>query len=882
MNLPKDIEFLDVNAADQWVTNYDVPDLPDNFILEGRGVRPQESKVLLRDFGSKHRYANYPSKPSAITIINGFTFFDVATGAEKEIVFGLDTSNYPHVYVNDSSLSSANPGTANDWIELTRVFTANINGNPGAASKTANINTGKDSLQAAYTFATDDELNGFIAWRVSATANLNKFAYITDSNATSVTSDVILGSTGLAWADGDKIVLIRDNGWMDQLFATTGTNPPTAASINVDLDAELLAGPHIRWNPVEAQKKVNLYWGSSATIPVMRTPLRLERKSARNYFYIAAGTPLLSVPSNWYLEKGGGGLCPYHGTKGTVKTPIDTGTPTSDVAAIEDKTGNVFLRLSYTITEDVSTVNPVGMRVIMTLVYDNYQESDPVYRWYLRSSGGNSPRLNIDSLKVCFARMNKSITGVRFYAATATQATIDVGWTDSDAEYGFVLSFSFIADEWSWNDGGIQAYDATVYWALDSTSEYCYALSCAAHIGSGLLRNTSLSLGHTSDTSRAYQTPRYACRVARSQGALSVIDGNDGTLYLSTYDGYGVNGDDNFIDVTVDNSANRTKIFLNGLGELMGLAVMNDVIYAFRRREYETYDLQSGVQKILPCDFASKRSLVSTTRGLFWAGDSGIYWLPSAGGEAIPITQTFGNWYNGTLMIDNGTGSSPYLTKAFREAIIGGFDPTFQEVWFHTEANEDTEFGGSTEFLCLRYNVKTERWLPPRELAIAAAVKYFSQNITDTNGSHFTIGYASGLLRYPLKSSSSYLYKDGVSTTDTGGTAITTRLTINVGSIYGLVQNAVLGALWIDQIADVSAGVNAMFHVELFANNETIAFETKKQAASWRTITRMLPPRGQLERLKVRLSLPAASTINRWEVSKLSLGLKRQLRIGNR
>jgi hypothetical protein len=165
MNTPKDIKFVDVPVADGWVTDFDMPDLPDNVIIEGRGLRSRPGFILVRDFGTKHRYASYPTVPYAVTIVDGFTMFDPTTSTEYPIVVGYDDNSRLHVYVYDESLSGSNPGTTNHWIELTRVFTAKVDGTPAAGAYSVNLKTIKDARMQSYTPATD-EFNTYVAWNV--------------------------------------------------------------------------------------------------------------------------------------------------------------------------------------------------------------------------------------------------------------------------------------------------------------------------------------------------------------------------------------------------------------------------------------------------------------------------------------------------------------------------------------------------------------------------------------------------------------------------------------------------------------------------------------------------------------------------------------------
>lgn len=876
----KDLQYISIDAGLDWVTNADLADLPENYIYDGRGVRLSRRGFLFeRDFGTQHRFASYPSKPSAITIVNGFTIFDPDAATEYEIVVGYDTSNYFHVYVNDSSLSATNPGSANDWIELTRVFTAHVNGTPADTSTSVNIDNILDSLQAAYSLASD-ELKEYIAWNVDR----NNFARITSSGATSVTAaDVYLSSSGLAWVDNDNIIFFQNFGWMDSLFTTAPTNPPTAASINNSQGTS----PHIRWTSIEARNKVNMFWGNSASPVVAKEPLRIERRAARSYFWTAAAGAKITLQSNWYLEKGGGGLCPFYGEKGTLDAPITT-FPTADTASIEDKDGNVFMKISYNMALASAAAGDAA-RVVMTILYDGYQESDPVYKWYFGTCGVD-PYLSITSVQVNFARMNKNIVGIKFYGAYATATTAAAGWADADSDYHESVTIWFDRDEWVNTYLETRGYDTDFQWGVVATSEWNYQTTTTATSATVapqvFPRDASLNsltlasnLGHATDTTRSYLTPRYAARLARAQGAFSVVDADDLTLRLSSFDGSGVNNDDNFPDRATDNNGQTLTITLNGHGILRGITTMNGIVYAFRDTEFETYDVFSGVQDIVQCDFASPRSLISTPYGLFWAGNAALYWLPLGGGIPVPITDPIQNFYDGTLMIDNGTGTTPYITRAYRNAIIAGYDPTYQEVWFHTQATEDTEYGGSTEYLNLRYVPSTRKFAPPRELNISAAVKYFTQRYSDTNGSYFTIGYASGLLRYPVIAGASTLYKDGVTSADSGGNAIPTRVAINMGSLYGIAQSFAIYDIVLNQVAGNPG--SETFNIDLYANDETTAFYQLNHKLSESSIVRGLPPRGQLDRIRLKFSLGGSSTATRWVMSKASLGVTRQRRIGN-
>ena len=880
MNYPPKSEKIDISRADNWVTNYDAADLPENYILDGRGIRPLPEMIFVRDFGTKHRFANYPSVPGTITIIDGFTLYDVASSTEYEMVVGLDTNSHLHIYVNDSVFAGANPGTVNNWIELTRYFNAQINSI--VDYHTASLNNITDSLNNSYSFVGTSDIVNYIVFNSEAAGD-SRVSFITAMPTSSqIRTSSAINAGGLNWSAGNHLTIFRDFGLFDFF-------------LNSAKDISLGATPHIRWSAVEAQSKVNILLGTSASPPVMAQPFRIQRIATnRSAFWdkTVATAPRLTIPANWYLEKGCGGLSPAFYSYGSAAAPL-TPPGTQQAPVISDPNGNSLIRLKFTPSESVSGDTHIGLRVAMTLVYDNYQESDPVFKAYLKADDGYIPQFNLDELAVNYGRFPKNVTSFRFYGAAATASVVYAGWPDEDTGYSLMMEIPIYSSSFLWVSSQVGFNTNTGGWNNDQTTEYSYQfVPDTSGIAYGAFQyviinlcagNATLggSLGHAVDVTRKYYTPRFSVRAAREQGVYSVIDIDDKTLLISTLDGAGVIEDDNFVEESVDNVDNRLRIFLNGHGELAGLVIMRDMVYAFRKTEYEVYDLASGNQRIATCDFLSKRSLVMTPHGVLWAGTSGIWFLPIDGGEPELLNSFFRNWYDGTLTIDNGKSTTPYILAAYRSAIIAGYDQTFDEVWFHVQANVDTEFGGGAEYLCLRYNFDLKNWIVPRKIE-TGAINFFTRRTIDTEGSLFSIGYASGILSYPARTSGVSLYKDGIAYGGSGGTSLTTRITINFGSLHAFYNPVVLDQYLVDVDADTSADASAVFNIDWFANEEVSAFCSATQLGVVRAFTRKFRIRGQLEQVRVRISLPAASTIARFSLSKVVIIFVRQQRYGNR
>ena len=131
------------------------------------------------------------------TIFDQHNFGD-NNGFEYDIVTTLDSSNNTHIYVYDPASTELSK-----WIELTRFFTALINGTPGASSKVCTFDTVLEN-GVAHTFAVND-----IANYVLINITKSQTVFILSSTALTATSDTVLGTQGLGWSDNDVIQFYR-------------------------------------------------------------------------------------------------------------------------------------------------------------------------------------------------------------------------------------------------------------------------------------------------------------------------------------------------------------------------------------------------------------------------------------------------------------------------------------------------------------------------------------------------------------------------------------------------------------------------------------------------------------------------------------------------
>jgi len=931
---PRDIKTLDIKSVGNLVTVVDQPDAPSIYALETVGFRPAREGMIggERDFGTNHRYTNYPNGRK---IISNHNIYDKNTNTTYELVACLDGSNNLEVFVLDTTYGSDSWNALysnNNWINLTAKDTATLSSISGTTA----------TLSSPVTTANNQLKNWIIV-----NNTLNKVAFITSSTSSTnqITTDTNLSALG--WSTAHSYTLYRNTGIYSNFNPSNGQYP------------------HIRWDDFEAQTAAFLFYGFSSApdnYPTPRRPLRIQRyTSDRKYFYQNSSDALVTLSKNWYVDSGGGGLIPAFKTVGSISAPIDffgqliklTGTVSigagsswvagtgtlflsecrvgqyiaivgsrriisilSDTtlvvesqfndsgsgldgyvvapqdAEIDDISGDKWLKIrAYTTGEVRETYNTdiskkTAARIYITVTYDDgTKENDPIYQLFCDPTAATLDQEFTDVsfvVGVNFAKMNKRISGLRFYYNAVDVSKIGFsGVPDASSDYKLVYELPF------------NSYDSQSTWTLDSSNqllgsadtEYIYRVVVPdfkySFVNSKLqsgVPSVKDNIGHEVDTNRSYLTPRFSVSASRGGGGIRIVDQGDSVLRLSSYNGSGIHEEDNFPDVTLDNVSQRQKIFLQSRGELIGLGVASGNVLAFKRTELEIVNLVANNQQIIPIDCIARKSIISTPYGVFWAGRAGIFLFASDGSGIKIVNPLWKNLYDGTLRTDDG--ANPRISDSDRANIIAGYNPVYREVWFYLPTRDPD---GTLRKLCYRYFIEQNEWRA-RELNIGtdSSVQLFTTRRDNT----FTIGYghstsSTGLLAYPT-THPSMLWEDDVQGVS-ANKGIPTRLAINVGEFYGISQNAVLYSIFVDAIGKMKPDTSGRFNIELYANRETVAFEKKAQIYDKPPIPRLVPPRGPIERLKIVLSLPQSNANYKdWTISQITLEFLERQRLGKR
>jgi hypothetical protein len=674
---PKDLTYVKIEKNLDLVTEFEIPGIPEVYAVRLKGIRTDRPGTIFeRDYGTIQLYSEYPQSPnpsgSPVNMWRGFYLYDAVGKAQHKFVVGFDLDGNLRIYVDDTH-----------WPEITDQVFASINGAPSGSVVVLKYIA--NALGSPRTLTTDE----LIGWVAENTVT-HQMALVTASDATSVTLDLTVDGTGLDWADGSDLVFhktdITFQGWVFDNGET----------------------PHVRWLTVEDRRKVYLLTGDSNVPITPNYPVVVEKRDARNYFY-ASSSPLATLPAGWYCQLAGG-LIPAYKETGTATAPIDLiGGPSVPPVAFSDPDGNEWLNLEFIFGTPGAGSNKTHSRLALTVIYDGYMESDPIWKGYFTASVPADQLAVHLTFYVSHARMPKHISGFRIYRAIR-DANVTANFTDwTDSEEGYFLWEEITINEQSQQVHDVPGFPAgTRDWAFDGTVEKAYSTNLAVGLASvdedQILGGTLLSeLGHAISTSRTRMKPRFAAHATLQQGAVIVMDQDDRTLRRSSYDGDRVHEDMNFPEEVEDINHGALMLPISGHGTLMGLAFHRDNIVALHQGDIEIRDLQSGtLARIISVDVASKESINEEGPGLSWASHSGLWLLPSDGSAEKLINPFWKNLYDGRLKTSDGI--TPYVSAAAREAVISGWDLTYGEKLFLIEVLTDD--GESSEFLCFRWNGK--------------------------------------------------------------------------------------------------------------------------------------------------------------------------------
>jgi hypothetical protein len=900
------LTYLPIEEVVDFVTKSNQQTQSKNYATRVRGFRFDTPGLLQRDWGTIGEFPNYPTTSQ----VNGFRLPINDEEREYPIWVGYDSSGNLRIHVWNFDL--------NRWDELTRVIKAHLASSPGASDTIVTLSNFTDILGNAVSLS-DGDLNDYIA--VNNTLG-NSAAYVSVSTATTITSVVVLGSIGLGWSLNDNIWLYRMTGILPDSILGTGRGYEFMEGSN----------PHIRFAAVETQKKVNMYYGNSASTPILRQPIQI-RKSVATSFGSFSGSPIyyypidhnhrrpihlfltdayigndptimpdtayslgnstavgsLNTKSGWYIDKAQ--LSPdYQASPATsgaaIPNRIAVGGSASTTLVIGE---GITIKCDFTCVSDGESDH---RRYYITALYRGafgsfYQESDPIAQVFLSPNvvGGlyqnGSPNVTF-TFELDLARLNKTIAGFKLYSAFKTDSDgihANLSRWQDDATPGNEFGTTYVEDKtvllsdsgWS----NVSTVANSLQKAVTLTKDTFFAALAAA------APNIDSNLGHSIDKNRSYMTPPYAVSVGHEDALIMAVLQDDTTLRLSSVDGSGVSEDDNFPDDSDDNLDRKQKLGLWGHGQVLGVSKLGSLILILRSTELETYDIQSESHEIYTIDCYSKDSILGLGKnespiGVAWAGKAGIWLLPSGGSLPHVLNPLWVNFYDGSLMIADGV--TPFVTDDQRRSAKFGYSETYRSIMCTMNVNK--EDGSGTETLTFIYSLDRRKWYV-REFNLSGAIEFFNAR---TDGS-LVIGTTNGLLRYPNRSTYplAHPYEDDVAWNGTAGVSasrgIPTRIRLTIGEVYSLDPSAVIQEFLMDFAQQTD--YNGLAEITFYANGRAVG-ATRRFRVNREFDAMVLEDIGQIRSFEVQIDLPDANLhkFKKFDISRQQIGYSVDAKVG--
>lgn len=326
-NIPQD--YLMINQLVDYITNSDTGDIPSQYATDIRGIRLDRPGMLaVRDYGTKHRYASYPT---GITIRKAYNFNVIDENKEYDILVGTDSSTNMRLFAGDGSkaitgATNATPivitvashgystndtvivvgvlgntaangtftitkiddnsfslngsvgngaytsgtGSVSRWLELTEYITVTID-SVDDANRQCTVSAPKDILAASITrsLGVDYFLNqiAIVDSLSNPTGGLITASTAYSGAGTFTLTFVNKPTTALGWAAGNTLKIHRFTGVLPD--SILGTNRGYAFSQG--------ATPHVRILDIDAQAKLTMLYGDSSTPTTFRQPLQIRK-----------------------------------------------------------------------------------------------------------------------------------------------------------------------------------------------------------------------------------------------------------------------------------------------------------------------------------------------------------------------------------------------------------------------------------------------------------------------------------------------------------------------------------------------------------------------------------------------------------------------------
>ncbi|MGB2825535.1 MAG: hypothetical protein WBC49_02730, partial [Thermoplasmata archaeon] len=539
------------------------------------------------------------------------------------------------------------------------------------------------------------------------------------------------------------------------------------------------------------------------------------------------------------------------------------------------------------------------IKFAITAVYDDYQESDPFCQFFLtEASAWNLPTVlpGVPCARFRFdispANMPRGLTGFNIYHSEwfpiSTAASMQTAEYQIWADAG---NTSWFRTHYSLDEQNVDIWDETtqIDWIenVSASAEYNLSLMTgwntwytAGRDTKGLDLRAALGRDFILEN-KGYVAARYGSKARRGQSAIIALDDGDTAVRLSTVDGFGVHQDDNFAEVSQDVNLNWHTIALSGHGRVIGIGLHNDILYVFRQSEIEMYDIQSGISRYIAIDIVSERSIIEVPWGIAWAGRSGIYFLEYGALSPQVINSDWANYYDGTLY---DTGYTQKVSDSAREAIVIGFDQTYQELLVQILVTEN----GVTEYRTFRFSFAKRSW-NVRYWNIGDAADVGRIDWFGTWGDNkLILGYGhtteNGIVVYPNRTGT-YLYQDDVPYGDgSAGNGIRFELIVNIASLESLVKEATVEGILVDAYGTVAN--SRTLYMQTLTNEETVTRDTKQfpiVPIGTKPTLRRFPFMGPIEDMQLKFYFDSANLVDykEFNIDSVQLAVKRQERIGN-
>lgn len=667
---------------------------------------------------------------------------------------------------------------------------------------------------------------------------------VSSSTATDLTSLTTLGSNGISWADKDDIVLYRNDMMLYGFNRSLGETP------------------FFNFGSVDSQKKLTIAHGADYANP--ERPVQIVKRASR--VICTDGSSPSTLQSGWYADVHQ--PSPYITSNGSMSQEgryFNGGAYFALSALLYEKEstqpwGWIRAHVVQTATPVSGSMlrgYPVDLYMYATVMFADYQESDPIWEGYFAATSTNYVYLDNARIHINPAMIRKDITKIRFYSAYTDETNANAGlWSNVGG-----ASFKLIK-EINLRTAPLEIFDATQRGGM-IYGAYLILPSLAPESNS-IVDN----LGRAVSKARTLVKPRYVSQVSLDQGAVNAIDEGSGTnrnqvIRLSAYSGAGAHADDIFPDLTTDTSGRLMRVKLIGRGEILGMTLLPKVgietvagaLLVFRQGTLEIFNLVQNQSIIFPADTVS-RSIKSMPFGVPYAGASGIFLIDKSL-DIKMINTSWMNFWNGDLKTPEGVS---YINDEARAGALFGYDPSYQEILVQVQVNVD---GGGTENLTFRYSPAEQHW-SIRKWNIGTSyekVRCFISKLDNT----LAIGHSSALLGYPYKDA----HEDDVTYFGVSQSkAIPHSAKINIGSLTSIEPLNVFDSVLMAHRGSVSSGSQALI-MNFYANGHTSPFATKTFPIGGRPRERKMPPRGKIEQLEVELILPSVVTVKGFEASEI-------------